>query len=59
VRGFFHPDDRAAVVKAHNDGTVVVRCLDHDGGYTPTRIGFTPYPGYDGSRMRIAQFEAV
>jgi hypothetical protein len=59
VRGFIHPDDRAAVVKARNDGTVVVRCLDHHGGYTPTRIGFTPYPGYDGSRMRIAQFETV
>jgi hypothetical protein len=57
VRGFFHPDNRSAVVEAGADDTVVVRCLDHNGGHSPTRVSFTPYPDYDGLNIRIIEFQ--
>ncbi|WP_280393726.1 GAF domain-containing protein [Nocardia brasiliensis] len=61
----FHPDDRerlAATGQRLQSGEcadVIVRMLDHQGGYTPTSVSLFPYPGYASQHLAIARLDPV
>ncbi|QIS08776.1 GAF domain-containing protein [Nocardia arthritidis] len=52
----FPPEDRARLATAVAPDEGVVRALNHEMGYTPTRIVLSPYRGCRGKRLAIGQF---
>ncbi|MFB8281088.1 GAF domain-containing protein [Nocardia colli] len=61
----FHPDDRDRLtatrerLSSGESAEVIVRTLDHRGGYGRTSVSLFPYPGYANQHLAIARLEPV
>ncbi|KZM71611.1 hypothetical protein AWN90_02485 [Nocardia terpenica] len=52
----FAPEDRARLAKATAPDDGVVRAINHNNDYTPTRIVLTPYRGCRNNQLAIGRF---
>ncbi len=52
----FPPEDRARLMKATAPDDGIVRAINHDNSYIPTRIVLTPYRGRQNNRLAICRF---